>query len=778
MIQVCFSIHDGTGTYSRFTGTAMLSLFENTQSKVTVHLLHDNTLTDDNRDKLIQIADRYGQQLKFYNVEELCADRLAEINNYFPDDNDSRFSIAMFYRFFIPELLLPQGIEKAIYLDSDIIVNLDIAELWQIELGDKPLGTVPEADNGVNPLRASAMCAEGFVKPENYFNSGVLLMNLKVLLNEEANISAGIKLKLEHPEWKLYDQEILNYCFETRTLKLPLKFNNMVKEMRLQEIFSINKEIYRYADSRASFTLDMRDPYNRLFMDYFIKTSWIDDDTRVALAGGIPSRKYHTVSVVIPMYNAEEFIAECLESLLIQTFQAFEVIVVDDCSTDSSYETVESYAPKFGGRLRLTKTKKNSGGAAFPRNLGLELTRGEYVYFLDADDMLLGTALETLYLAAILYDADVVYTNSYYNFTAPNDAFLHRDSTEVYGNTNLTIDDIAKNLSRLIGINGRNDFDTPWTSFCRRDFLIENKIFFPHVSHTEDFLWVINVYCHARRFLRISTPLNLHKRYNENSITRRIRSPQEQCLYWFSDFENFTKALYELERENEVLAENPFYGLLTLSRHFAWCLNRTEEARKELDSEEIYKILHDEFAKSSSYSSAMLLPFLFSSIDSRKKIIDNEKKLNAYYVEPINKFKPFITARVDIKLMTTEGDFQILSVSDKKARVWKPGWFQKNGIGYQIESYWGQLDFTAKATVTGKISLYLKSLDIRYKAELSKCIIPYWIDYTKLTVNRETIFNTLTPAWHNKPYTYSFEAKADEEIKIHVEWQPHRSDNQ
>ena len=514
--------------------------------------------------------------------------------------------------------------------------------------------------------------------------------------------------------------------------------------------------------------MDMRDPYNRLFMDYFIKAPWVDDDTRVALSGASqPSRKYHAVSVVIPMYNAEEFISECLDSLLIQTFQDFEVIVVDDCSTDKSVAIVESYAPKFGGRLKLTKAKKNSGGAAFPRNLEMTLARGEYIYFLDADDMILDTALETLYLAAILYDAEVVYTSSYYNFTAPDDAFLHRDGTKVYGNTDLTIDDIDKNLSRLIGRNGRNDFNTPWTSFCRRDFLIENKIFFPRVSHTEDFLWVINVYCHARRFLRISTPLNLHKRYNENSITRRIRTPQEQCLYWFSDFENFTKALHELEKEREVLAANPEYCLAALRGHFAWCLNRTEEARKELDSKEIYKILHDEFAKNSDGSLALLLPFLFRSID-------NEKKLNAYYVEPINKFKPFITARIDIQLKSTTGDFQILSVSDKKARVWKPGWFQKNGIGYQMSSYVGQLDFIAKATVDGQIKLWLRGIWVSDPNDKTK-LVRYWIDYTKLTIDDETILDTLTPAWLNKPYEITLDAKADEEIKITVEWLPHRS---
>ena len=109
------------------------------------------------------------------------------------------------------------------------------------------------------------------------------------------------------------------------------------------------------------------------------------------------------VSVIVPLYNAEKYIAECLESLLAQTFKNFEVIVVDDCSTDSSCAIVESYRERFGGRLTLSHTKKNSGNPAVPRNKGLMLSRGEYIYHVDNDDVIIQTALEEMYsLAKIL----------------------------------------------------------------------------------------------------------------------------------------------------------------------------------------------------------------------------------------------------------------------------------------------------------------------------------------------------------------------------------------
>ena len=75
------------------------------------------------------------------------------------------------------------------------------------------------------------------------------------------------------------------------------------------------------------------------------------------------------VSVIVPLYNAEKYIAECLDSLLAQTFQNFEVIVVDDCSTDNSRQIAESYLEKFGGRLKIFDNEKNSG-AGGTRSLG------------------------------------------------------------------------------------------------------------------------------------------------------------------------------------------------------------------------------------------------------------------------------------------------------------------------------------------------------------------------------------------------------------------------
>ncbi|MBQ6296546.1 MAG: glycosyltransferase [Selenomonadaceae bacterium] len=484
------------------------------------------------------------------------------------------------------------------------------------------------------------------------------------------------------------------------------------------------------------------------------------------------------VSVVVPMYNAEEYIRDCLDSLLIQTFTDFEVIVADDCSTDDSVKIVEEYAPKFNGRLQLTRTKKNSGGGGYiPRNLGLSLASGEYVIFLDADDFLLGSALETLYNAAKEHDAEVVYSSSYYNLKQPNDIYLQRDGLGrkwaregIEDKTNLTVDDRHKIFQQFVTPgSGEGNFRHPWSKFVRRDYLLKNDIHFPDIITGGDCVWCINVYAYANRFLRLPTPLYFYRRYNATSLTRATRVPSEQLSYWVEAFVAFLRALNDLQNKTEFLRENPYYCYeATRGGHFEWCLNRTNEARGSMNNPEVYETLYHEFNKA-AYISDATVPFFFS-------VIDNDRKLSSDNAKLLNRLKPYITARLDIEFLSelAEGDLQILNVSDNQSSVVKPSWFQKDGTAYVIHSYAGKIEIFAKATSNGQFTLKLKGVDVRDNKDKSKRI-PYWIDYTRLTINDKKIFGSLKSAWHDKPYRYTVKLPAFQEIIIKVEWLPHRS---
>lgn len=98
------------------------------------------------------------------------------------------------------------------------------------------------------------------------------------------------------------------------------------------------------------------------------------------------------VSIVVPVYNAQKFIAETIATVQAQTYTAWELILVDDYSTDESAKLIEQFCKK-DGRIKLLKMKRNSG-AAITRNTGIDAAKGRYLAFLDADDTWVATKLQ------------------------------------------------------------------------------------------------------------------------------------------------------------------------------------------------------------------------------------------------------------------------------------------------------------------------------------------------------------------------------------------------
>ena len=280
MIHVCFGLHDADGKYSKFVGASMASIFENTSAPVTVHILHDATLTNDNRDKFSYLAGRYGQRVNFHNVEELCPDEINFLRNTLADKINLRFSIGAFYRLLIKEILQRRGVNRAIYLDADIIVNLDIAELWRQNLRKFPLAAVSEIDATFDEMmKEKYLLDSGLVKTENYFCSGVILFNLNAL--DEKFFYDGVQFLVDNPACESPDQDILNAFFSENYLKLEQKFDSFVLA-ELRKNFPAANKIYHYAGRGIG--LDYKNPYDNLWLENFALTPWFNADTLKNLA--------------------------------------------------------------------------------------------------------------------------------------------------------------------------------------------------------------------------------------------------------------------------------------------------------------------------------------------------------------------------------------------------------------------------------------------------------------------------------------------------------------
>ncbi len=110
------------------------------------------------------------------------------------------------------------------------------------------------------------------------------------------------------------------------------------------------------------------------------------------------------ISIIIPVYNAEKYIGRCIDSILAQTHERLEIVLVDDGSTDNSLKICREYAEKDS---RIMVLHKENGGVSSARNLGLEACSGEYIGFIDSDDHIASTMYEELLSAALKHDTGI-----------------------------------------------------------------------------------------------------------------------------------------------------------------------------------------------------------------------------------------------------------------------------------------------------------------------------------------------------------------------------------
>lgn len=180
------------------------------------------------------------------------------------------------------------------------------------------------------------------------------------------------------------------------------------------------------------------------------------------------------ISVIIPVYNVEEYLNDCLLSVLNQTYSDLEIICVEDCSTDSSLEILENFA-NIDDRIRIVRNKVNSS-LGFSRNEGLKYASGEYILFLDSDDWIDFKTIEILYDKSKKDNLDVLIFKAI-NYDDNKRIFYHEDYYDLkymdkYLNKVFNHEDLTSN--EFININV-----SAWNKFYSRAFLEEHDLKFP-----------------------------------------------------------------------------------------------------------------------------------------------------------------------------------------------------------------------------------------------------------------------------------------------------------
>ena len=200
------------------------------------------------------------------------------------------------------------------------------------------------------------------------------------------------------------------------------------------------------------------------------------------------------VSVIVPVYNVEDYLIECLTSIINQTLKEIEIICIDDCGTDNSINILKEYAKK-DDRIRIISHKENKGlGPA--RNTGIKESKGEYISFIDSDDYISKDYLENLYNTIIKYDTDIVSTInikrvvgeaiSLYSININKYLSIFQKifkKNHFEGISNANIKDEKENTKNY-------PFVVAWNKLYKRSFLLDNDLFFMDIkkgSEDEDF---------------------------------------------------------------------------------------------------------------------------------------------------------------------------------------------------------------------------------------------------------------------------------------------------
>ena len=255
------------------------------------------------------------------------------------------------------------------------------------------------------------------------------------------------------------------------------------------------------------------------------------------------------VSVVVPVYNVEKYIEECLSSIINQTYRNLEIICVDDCGQDNSMEIVKKYAKK-DKRIKVIKHKENKGlGGA--RNTGLKNAKGEFIFFIDSDDWIerdciniTTSKLKETGLNTVIFKADVWWQKT-------------KNRTEIW------YSNYAKFPEGRFFIDENNMCYIPhysWNKGYRRDFLIKNKIFWQENVIYEDMEFFFKVFITSPDTYMIDKSLYIYRRRDDSIIG--------QCygqLTHAEDLFNVTKNIKNMLVKKNLLRryKNSFLQLVT-----------------------------------------------------------------------------------------------------------------------------------------------------------------------------------------------------------------------
>jgi len=239
-----------------------------------------------------------------------------------------------------------------------------------------------------------------------------------------------------------------------------------------------------------------------------------------------------TISIIVPIYNVAQYLRQCLDSILAQTFIDFECLLIDDYSSDGSPKICDEYAKK-DERIKVIHKPYNEG-SSLARKTGFENSKGDYIIYIDSDDWIEVDMIEKMYSLAVSENYDMVYCD-FYIHDVVNKAHYEKVpelSNNFIMNIKLAVLDVSSGGSL-------------WNKLIRRE--IYEKVVFPEYSIAEDKYITTQTLFFSKKIGYINAAL-YHYRYNMLSLMRQssIKSEQRRHLEKLDNF----KKIFDFLNEN------------------------------------------------------------------------------------------------------------------------------------------------------------------------------------------------------------------------------------
>ena len=230
-------------------------------------------------------------------------------------------------------------------------------------------------------------------------------------------------------------------------------------------------------------------------------------------------------SLILPVYNVADYLHRCVQTILDQEFQNYEMILVDDGSTDESPEICDEYARQYA---HIRVIHKENGGLSSARNAGLEQARGQYIWWIDSDDWIEPGALSCLYETSKHAGADIVKFN-YYRLEKEKKAMVSNSGPGLYTGAQ------KEQLMDQAFCSAGKFCLSAWSHLYRLDFLKKHPT--PFVSErlvgSEDYLFTLSVYLHAEKILVLRDCLYVYE-MRQGSLTQTYKKdlPERYALLY------------------------------------------------------------------------------------------------------------------------------------------------------------------------------------------------------------------------------------------------------